>query len=226
LTTLITHRAVYVPKQPTGKRILLFCGLYGSVWQTRRLINVLLRAGYHVTALDFSKQAISSGNPQLLPNLVQDVLRFAEDEVRKASKPILLVGISLGALLSLNILRSSPNFNKAVCITGGDIVTVAQRFYGRKRWPQSHAELSGLWQEVNMYTEPAHLKRKRLLFVLPTRDKLIDPQVVRREAQKQRAAGNELLLKERRHFGHIMTIVVETIVFPKRILDYIAEVES
>ncbi|HSX02888.1 MAG TPA: hypothetical protein VLI05_06285 [Candidatus Saccharimonadia bacterium] len=138
----------------------------------------------------------------------------------------LLLGISLGALLSLNLMRRSNLFDTGVFITGGDIVKVAQRKYGAAVWLQPYEELADYWRDVNMYTAPTRLAGKRLLFVLPSRDKLIDPEDVRREALAQQAAGNRLILLERHQFGHIGTIIEETILFPRRVLGYIGQVEQ
>jgi hypothetical protein len=74
---------------------------------------------------------------------------------------------------------------------------------------------------VNIWTDPKKLVGKRMLFVLPTRDKLIDTSEVLAEIQAQNKAGNRIQLVERTHFGHVGTIIEETILHPKRILGYI-----
>jgi hypothetical protein len=223
---LIKNIKVYPSKKQKDKYILLMCGFKGSIWQTRRFIYTLNSAGYHVTALDFPEKVLNSGDPELLPKLVNQVVTFAELEAQRRNKKILLVGISLGALISLNILRRSALFDEAVMITGGDIVKVSQNLYGQKVWPQSYEELAKKWKSVNMYTEPKYLKGKQILFVLPSKDKLIDPEDVRNEVIIQTKAGNKLLLVERHKLGHKGTIIEETILFPGRILKYINQVVS
>jgi len=225
-SSLIKNIRRYSAKAPGRKTAFVLCGFGGSIWQTKRLLRLLHRAGYDVTAMDFSKEVLARGDPKLLIQLMNDVVALAEAEARKSDRPVLLIGISLGALVSLNILRRSKLFNNGVLITGGDIVKVAQNIYGHKVWPQSYDELARIWQNVNMYTEPDKLSGKRLLFVLPSRDRLIDPEDVRHEVQSQVQAGNELVLIERRAFGHIGTIIEETILFPKRVLSYIQKVED
>jgi len=217
----------YFPtKAKNPKHVILLCGFGGAIWQTRRLRNVLNRAGYNITALDFPKRVLSEGNPKLLPQLVDEVVDFVEKEAAKSSQKILLVGISLGSLLSLNIFRRTTTFNEAIMITGGNIVTVAQNIYGHVAWPQSHEELSKLWQEVNIFTDPELLSGKHALFVLPTKDKLIDTSEVVTEIEAQRNAGNDLTLIRRNSFGHVGTIIEETILFPSRILSYIEKLET
>jgi pimeloyl-ACP methyl ester carboxylesterase len=211
-------------KHAAEKHALLLCGFGGNIWQVKRLINKLNRLGYTVTALDFSKVVLSKGDPRLLPQLVDEVTYFAEQTFQKTKKPILLVGISLGALLSLNILRRSSYFDEGVMITGGDIVKVAQRLYGPKIWPQSYEALAKQWQDINMYTDPVKLEGKHLLFVLPKRDRLIDVADVRDEVARQQAHGNDLTLIERRAFGHVGTIIEEAILLPHRTGRYIAHV--
>ncbi len=219
--SLIQSIKEFTTKAPTSKRAILLCGFGGAVWQTKRLIRTLNGAGYTITAIDFSKTVLSKGDPGLLPQLTNEVVMLAENIKRREDQEILLVGISLGALLSLNILRRSTLFHKAVMITGGNIVTVAKNIFGEKIWPQSYEELAGTWKDVNIWIEPELLKGKRMLFVLPTRDGLIDTSEVVDEAKRQNSAGNTVILIERNNFGHIGTIIEETIVFPHRILKYI-----
>lgn len=222
----IQHVRGFPSRASKPKPALLLCGFGGNIWQVKRLIRVLNRMGYDVTALDFSKEVLSKGDPTLLPSLVQEVVAFAERQAATEKQPILLVGISLGALLSLNIMRRSPHFKTGVMITGGDIVKVAQRLYGKKIWPQTYSELANAWKDINMYTDPALLTGKRLLFVLPKRDKLIDVADVRNEVATQRAHGNRLTLIERRAFGHIGTIIEEAIILPRRTITYVRHVQQ
>jgi pimeloyl-ACP methyl ester carboxylesterase len=214
----------YPAKRGGGKTAFVLCGFGGSIWQTRRLLAVLRRAGYDVTAFDFSEAVLSTGDPAALPGLVDEMVALVEARAKALGKPILLVGISLGALISLNILRRSPLFRESVMITGGDIVKVAQRIYGPKVWPQSYDELARQWRHINIYSDPKELAGRRLLFVLPAKDKLIDPEDVRKEVQTQNNAGNHLVLLERHWFGHVGTIIEETILFPRRVLRYIRQV--
>lgn len=224
--SLIKNVKFYPAKTPGLKRCLVLCGFGGSIWQTKRLLGILHKAGYDITAMDFSKDVLSKGNPRLLLSLMNEVTILAEAEARRVGKPILLVGISLGALVSLNIMRRSKLFNKGVLVTGGDIVKVAQNIYGHRVWPQSYEELTKTWTSLNMYSDPIQLKGKRILFVLPSRDRLIDPTDVRQEVKTQNDAGNTLMLVERHALGHVGTIIEETILFPKRILGYIDRIEA
>lgn len=222
--SLIRRSHFYPSRKQPGKPLLLLCGFGGAIWQTKRLIITLNRAGYDVTALDFPKEVLSIGNPALLPQLVDEVVAFAEAEAASHSKTPLLVGISLGALLALNILRRSNTYTTGVLITGGNIVRVAQNIYGKRIWPQTHEALSKTWQTINIHSRPEQLAEKRMLFVLPTKDKLIDTSEVIAEIKAQNKAGNSIRLLERTSFGHVGTIVEETILFPHRILAYIKEV--
>jgi pimeloyl-ACP methyl ester carboxylesterase len=219
--TLIKNIKTYPSKTPAGLRAMVLCGFGGAIWQTRLLTKQLNKAGYDVLALDFSSEVLSKGDPKLLINLTEEVVAFAEQEAKQVKQSVLLVGISLGALMALNILRRSDLYTDAVMITGGDIAKVAHNIYGNKTWPQSYDELAEIWQNVNMYSPPKNLRGKRMLFVLPARDKLIDTQDVITEINIQNNAGNMLLLVTRKPFGHVGTIIQETILFPKRTLAYI-----
>lgn len=222
--SLINNTRHFPTEHKESKEVILMCGFGGAIWQTRRLITVLNHAGYNVTALDFPKEVLSKGDLTLLPEMVDEVVVFVEKQAKDTNKKILLIGISLGSLISLNIFRRSKYFDRAIMITGGNIVTVARNIFGDRIWPQSHDELSEVWRDVNIFTEPNALNDKRALFVLPTRDKLIDTSEVISEIERQNNAGNHITLVKRNSFGHVGTIIEETILFPKRILGYIDKV--
>lgn len=216
----------YKTKRSNGKIVFLLCGFGGRIWQTKRLIGVLNRAGYTVCAMDFSKDSLASGDTTILTNLVTEVCKFIETETKDVDPhDVLLVGISLGALLSLNVIRRSNRLFKAVLITGGDIAKIAQKLYPKK-WPQSHESLAQEWQANNMYSKVDELRSKKLLFVLHLSSKLIDAQDAYREIEHQNTAGNTLLMVERTKFDHVGTIIDETVLHPSRVLEYIQKVEQ
>jgi hypothetical protein len=131
----------------------------------------------------------------------------------------------LASRIALNILRRSKYFSEGVLITGGDIVKIARKLYP-KAWKLPHEKHAALWQNVNMYTNPKLLTGKRLLFVLPKHDKLIRIPDIHNEVAAQQQAGNDLTLIQRGAFGHVGTIVEETILFPRRTLSYIERVHG
>lgn len=203
----------------TAKQALLLCGYGNEISQFKHLTNTLSRHGYTVTALDFEKAVLEDGDSTLLPKLVEEVTAFAQDMQSKIGEPILLIGISLGSLLSFNILRRCSGFDYAILITGGDIARAAKNGLP-DTWGQSYAELAKSWESINIYSDPAKLKDKHVLMILPTKDRLIDPSDVRREIAKQQAAGNDFTLIERPRFGHLGTIIEEVVLFPKRVIGH------
>lgn len=220
------HRTrLFLPKNPNGTLILLWCGFGGRIWQTKRLITALTRRGYTVRAYDFSSTILSGGNPQELIEVTDEMVAEAERQSSEWNGETILFGISLGALLSLNVLRRSNCIAKAVGITGGNIVTAAKNS-APKSWRQSDEELSELWKDVNMFTDPQLLKGKKMVFVLPLQDKFIDPEEVKRELQTQTAAGNAFFCIEKPSSGHIDAIFDETVLHPKRTLSYLAMLDT
>lgn len=195
------------------------------MWQLRRLVFVLNEAGYDVTALDYPKSVLSKGDASLLPTLVDEVSRFADDFAREKQEPVMLVGVSLGALLALNVVRSSPLYRHSVLITGGDIAKIARNLYPKK-WTESYDDLALKWQTVNMYSTQEQLRGKRLLFVVHPSKFLIDTDDIYTEVSTQNEQGNTLYLVERKKYDHFGTIIEETIVHPERVLDYIAQVTA
>jgi hypothetical protein len=209
-------------KGPHPKQIFLICGFGGKIWQTKRLINLLLKNGYNVRAIDYTRDVLTKGDPQMLVDLIEELHAEAVLFQAEVKQPVLLLGISMGVLASVNIIRRDERFSRAVMITGGDMVKCAQRSQGPRVWPQSYEELARLWESVNMYSDPTTLTRINSIMVLPTADKLVDPVDVRNEIASQNKAGNNMKLIERHIFGHVGTIFVETVLFPKRVLRYIA----
>jgi len=130
--SLIQNTKYFPAKSAEAKEAILLCGFGGAIWQTKRLTTKLNRAGYNVTALDFPKTVLSTGDPTLLPQLINEVVTFVEKQTKKTDQKILPIGISLGALLSLNIFRRSKLFDTAVMITGGNIVTVAKKYMAER----------------------------------------------------------------------------------------------
>jgi len=223
MSSLIKTQKLYKSSRPNAKPLLLMCGLWGSIWQLRRLIYTLNKAGYNVTALDFTSKIITSGNPKLMIDLVDEVIHFADRLEKDSKQPVELVGVSFGALLSLNIVRRLPAYQRGVLITGGDIAKIIQWFVPWK-WRMPYAELAAEWQKLNMYSDPKELHDKQLLFVLHHKGRMIDPQDAIEELRKHREAGNRITVIERHRFGHIGTIIEETIVKPERILQYLEKV--
>lgn len=205
--------------------MLLLAWFGGRVWQLRRMVKVLNRAGYDVTALDFPKHVLSAGDQTLLPAMADEVTEFAKGFARECSQPPLLIGVSIGGLMALNIVRRLPEYPEAILITGGDIAKSAPKFY-KRAWRHSYEDLAEAWKDVNMYTDPTAVRSKRILFVMHRSSVLIDSDDVREEIAKQQRAGTDITLVERKMFGHIGTIFEETVLRPERLLDYISRVES
>jgi hypothetical protein len=110
-------------------------------------------------------------------------------------------------------------------ITRGDMVKAAKRSQSTKIWPQTDKELATFWEPINLYSDPTKHKKFSAVMVLPVADRLIDPDDVPNEIKIQNEAGNNVKLIERRLFGHIETIFIETTLFPKRVLGYIKMLE-
>lgn len=216
----VRQTKLYAPSNPNNTLILLWCGFGGRIWQVKRVVNVLTRAGYTVRAYDFSATILTSGDPRELIEVTDEMVKEAERQSDNWHGETILLGISLGVLLSLNVLRRSDCILKAVGITGGNIVTAAKNSAPRS-WLQSDEELTTLWKDVNMFTDPKLLRDKKMIFVLPLKDKYIDPNEVIQELETQTAAGNTFICVEKKSFGHIRAIFDETVLHPKRILSYL-----
>ncbi len=203
--------------KPNPKYVLVICGHGGKVWQTKRLIRTLMRDGYAVKVVDHTAETLSTGDPSMLPGLIDEVYNLAVAYQEGVNQPVLVIGFSLGGLIALNIVRRDTRFNRAVFITGGDIVKAVLRLSTKEQWPQSYDELAEIWKPVNMYSNPGSLDHASMVMVFPLKDQLVDVEDVREEAKKHK----KFILIEPKHFAHAGTVVDETILRPKRVLKYI-----
>ena len=200
------------PKTSNGFNLLYMHGYGGYLWQAKRHLSVLKKAGYRIFALDFSYR-LSTHNPQDLIDLMDEVdeLLISKGLVKENT---LIIGISLGGLVGLNLLRRHNELNKLLAITGGDITHLPSKRSLRKNWGLTRKELSDRWADVNMYNKPGVFQNKHMIMMLPVRDKVIDPDEVKREVESQKKLNDIHLINTRG--GHFRTIITETIFFPKR----------
>lgn len=214
-------------KHDDPKLAIVIAPYTGKIKHHTRLRRLLNRNGYDVLLFDYGKEVLESGDASLLPELVQQIKNHAEEIIKRNSNyqgKGMLIGSSLGALIALNILRSSSQFNKAILITGGDIAKVAQKFYPHV-WKRSYAQLADDWSEVNMYTRTEDLEGKKALMVIAKRDRIADPSDVIKEAQKHHMYGNDFILLTKKGLGHGKRVIYETMLYPRYILKYIAKLD-
>jgi pimeloyl-ACP methyl ester carboxylesterase len=211
-----------IPEKPNGRTILYMHGYGGHVWQAKRHLDLLKNQGYRIIALDFSYR-LSSYNPQDLLDLMDEVDNLMKAE-KLLNKNTIIVGISLGGLAGLNMVRRHSELNKLLCITGGDISRLPSKESLAKKWQLTRDEIGEKWSSVNMYTKAGLIKDKHIIMMLPVRDKVIDPDEVRDEIALQQKY-NEIVLVHTRG-GHFRTIITETVLFPRRSLKLIKQLEK
>ncbi len=197
-------------------------GYGGYTWQASRQLKVLRNAGYKVYALDF-KKILNSHNPKELLELMDEVDEFLEEK-HLISEELLLVGISIGGLAGYNMIRRHKELNKLLAITGGNVSLLPTNKSLKTDWNMTRDQLAKAWQSVNMYTPPGEMNDKRVIMMLPLRDKIINPEEVVEEVELQGQYNNVTLIRTRG--GHYRTIITETIVKPKSILKYLKELEK
>lgn len=209
------------PLQPNGKTIVYMHGYGGYTWQASRQLKVLKKAGYKVYALDF-KKILNSYNPKELLELMDEVDTFLIEN-SLINKDLLLVGISIGGLAGYNMIRRHKELDKLLAITGGNVSLLPTDRSLKKNWKMTRSQLAKEWRTVNMYTSPGTMNNKRVIMMLPLRDKIIDPEQVSKEVRLQQKFNKITLVRTRG--GHYRTIIRETILKPKSILRYLHELE-
>lgn len=205
------------PKHPIGFNIVYMLGYGGSIWHSRRHINMLKNEGYTLLVMDF-RDVLKNRNPQDLIRLMDEV-----DEVLRSrqliAKNTLIVGVSMGGLIGFNMLRRHKVLNKLMIITGGNIALIPRSY--KQKWPVSYAELEKVWEGVNIYSPPGTVRDKYITMVLPSRDKMIDPNEVADELDNLAVYNTVKIIRPKG--GHFRTIITETMLRPKKSLPLITE---
>lgn len=197
-------------------------GYGGYTWQAKRQINILKKSGYNVIALDFER-VLNMHDPSHLIQLVDEVDDYLMSN-NYINKDLIIVGVSLGGLIGYNMLRRHKELSRLVVITGGNIALLPSRRALKKKWGISRKELEAEWRDVNMYTPRGKLKNKRIVMMLPERDKVIDPEEVLEEVELQSEHNDIELI--RTSGGHIRTILSKTVKNPRSILPIIKLLEE
>jgi pimeloyl-ACP methyl ester carboxylesterase len=214
----ITHLE---PKNPNGRTIVYMHGYGGFIWQARRQLKVLKEDGYKIVALDF-KLILRSHNPQDLIDLMDEVnALFVEEKLIDPN--LIMVGISLGGLVGYNMIRRHAELTKLIVITGGNIALLPSDRSLNKKWKTTREQLTNKWERVNMATKVGLLKGKHIIMFLPLRDKLINPEEVVNEFDLHQDYNRVELIRTKG--GHFRTIITQTILSPKKLLQLIDELE-
>jgi len=196
-------------------------GYGGYTWQAMRQLKILQREGYRIIALDFT-YILRTHHPQTLIDLMDEVDTFMQQE-KLITPDLIIVGISIGGLIGYNMLRRHEELTRLLVITGGNIALLPSKRSLEKRWKISREQLAEKWQEVNMYTPVGKLKNRHMIMMLSLRDKIIDPDEVTAEIDLQKPLNNIKLIRTKG--GHYRTIITETVLRPKRVLQLIHELE-
>ena len=118
------------PKLSPNYPVVVIPGLGAGDGSTKALRGFLREIGLWVHGW---KQGINHGRVgRILPNIIQHVISVSN----KHNAPVILVGWSLGGLISREISRQIPKHVKAVCcmgspLIGGPMHTLYARFYER-----------------------------------------------------------------------------------------------
>lgn len=210
------------PITPNGKTIIYMVGYGGRTWQAKRHLKVLRDQGYALFVMDF-QDILKNHDPQDLISLMDEVSSRLEKE-HLVTKDSVIVGVSLGGLVGYNLIKRYAALNKLLVVTGGDMTHIPSRRALQKKWQLSRAELSQLWQHVNIYTPVGQMRDKHIIMLLPKRDKVIDPNEVAKEITNHIHLNNFTVIPV--PGGHFRTIIHQTIVSPRKSLALIEELAT
>lgn len=200
--------------QPNGKTIVYMMGYGGYLWQSKRQIALFKKSGYNIIAMDFV-DVLKRKNPNDLLTLMDNVSEVLSEHKAIAADTILF-GVSLGGLVGYNMIKRYSALNKLIVITGGDMTHIPAKIPIKrslvKHWGLTREQLAESWKDVNIYSEIGKVKGKNIIMILPSRDKVINPQEVSDELNRHRLYNNINLIS--RSGGHFRTIISETIIKP------------
>jgi pimeloyl-ACP methyl ester carboxylesterase len=205
------------PKHSNGLNIVYLLGYGGSIWHSKRHLRMLKNEGYTLLAMDF-RDVLKNRDPQDLISVMDEVDKVLQSQGLVAPNTIIL-GVSMGGLIGFNMLRRHKELNKLLIITGGNMALIPKSY--KQKWPISYAELEKIWEKVNIYTPPGTVKDKRITMVLPSRDKMIDPNEVTDELKRLALYNSVKVVRPKG--GHFRTIITETILRPKKSLPLVTE---
>ncbi|HSW37124.1 MAG TPA: alpha/beta hydrolase [Candidatus Saccharimonadales bacterium] len=205
------------PIKPNGKTIVYMLGYRGYAWQAKRHLKLLKNRGYTLFVMDF-RDVLKRRNPKDLIDLMDETASVLEKE-HLMVKDTIIVGVSLGGLVGYNLVRRYPILDKLLVITGGDMTHIPSKKSLQKHWKLSRSELAKKWQRVNIYTPVGTMKDKHIIMLLPTRDRMIDPEEVANEITNHTHLNDFRIIYT--PGGHFRTIIRQTIISPKQSLPLI-----
>ncbi len=205
------------PKHPNGLHIVYMLGYGGAIWHSKRHINLLKNEGYELLVMDF-RDVLKNRDPQDLISVMDEVDNVLQER-KLIVKTTLIVGVSMGGLIGFNMIKRHKELDKLLVITGGNMALIPKSY--KQKWPISYAELDKVWEGVNIYTPPGSVRGKSITMVLPSRDKMINPNEVADELR--RLAKYNKVTVIRPSGGHFRTIITETVLRPKKSLGLITE---
>jgi len=208
------------PERPNGLIIVYLLGYGGSIWHSRRHLNLLKNEGYTLLAMDF-RDVLKNRDPQDLLTVMDEVDEVLQEH-RLIAPNTLIVGVSMGGLIGFNMLKRHKALNKLLIITGGNMALIPKSY--KQKWPVSYTELEKIWEGVNIYTPLGTVKDKFITMVLPSRDKMIDPNQVADELDRLAVYNSVKVIRPKG--GHFRTIITETMLRPKKSLHLITELAN
>ncbi len=205
------------PEHSNGVNIVYLLGYGGSIWHSRRHLNVLKNEGYTLCVMDF-RDVLKNRDPQDLLTVMDEVDAVLQE--RKLILPnTIIVGVSMGGLIGFNMIKRHQSLNKLLVITGGNMALIPKSY--KQKWPVNYAELEKMWEGVNIYTPMGAVTGKYITMVLPSRDRMIDPNEVSDELDKLAVHNSVKVIRPKG--GHFRTIITETVLRPKKSLHLITE---
>jgi pimeloyl-ACP methyl ester carboxylesterase len=205
------------PGHPNGLNLVYLLGYGGAIWHSKRHLKLLSSEGYSLLVMDF-RDVLKNRDPQDLITLMDEVEDVLAQRNLIASTT-LIVGVSMGGLVGFNMIKRHKELKKLLVITGGNMALIPKSF--RQKWPVSYKQLEDIWADVNIYTPEGMVKDKFMTMVLPSRDRMIDPNQVLGEIHMLAKHNTVKLLRPKG--GHFRTIITETMLRPTKSLGLITE---
>ena len=199
--------------QPNGELVCYAAGYGSKIKHYRQATTALRKLGYDVLAFEYDEAVLKAGQPQLLIDVVNDVLAQAKRKA-KGYKEVMCMGVSLGGFVGYHMLKYISNASVgAFADCGVDFVPaifnsrifkkVAAAYIANGYSP---ADLDRIWEPLDAQPAKATFPKNKSFIVYDgTTDKIVRFKEAKQNIEAWAAKGIRVRQYPVRRRGHLRT---------------------
>lgn len=205
-------RSKLFPVEGSDKLACVIAGFLGKISRYKNVAQSLNKQGFTVIGYEHSPSVLTSGNPQGLINLVDEICKdFAEKAA--GYKKIICIGASAGAGLCFHLQKRMSTIQYGVYAgagePGGDVFERPLFYFARKKFNNngfSTSKVKSLWHELDIAPDNPPKQNVAFVMVLGKRDKVIRYEKALAALQAWQKAGVPIKIITRPNSGHMGTV--------------------